>query len=73
MVIVRFVLHKSGKMPYSISLMTGAEIKHIRLSLGLSAKKAAKKLGVHQRTIWRWESRASLAKRMSWIEKVLRS
>lgn len=35
--------------------MSGAELRQLRLQLGLSQQKLAKILGVHQPTVSRWE------------------
>ena len=40
--------------------MAPAEFREARDKLGLSAAKLAEKLGVHVRTIWRWQEGSRL-------------
>lgn len=36
--------------------MTGAELKALRKAAGWTAKQLAADLGVHERSVWRWET-----------------
>ena len=39
-----------------MNMFTGKEIRQIRLALGLSAAKFAKRLAVSENCVWKWES-----------------
>ena len=51
--------------------MSGSELKAYRQSLGLSAERASKLLGVHISTLFRWESATKLAIKLRWVKLAL--